>query len=84
MPLLRSSICASPGADGCHHRLRTMSSGSSGRSVALPEPSLFSIVCLMRRMELLEQGCSLTRCGFWAKSNTCKITKVVPWQFDYV
>ena len=28
----------------------TMSSGSSGRSVALPEPSLLSIFCLIRRI----------------------------------
>ena len=30
--------------------LRTMSSGSSGRRVAKPEPSLSSICCLIRRM----------------------------------
>ena len=36
--------------DGLVATLRTMSSGSSGSRVALPEPSLLSMFCLMSRM----------------------------------
>lgn len=41
--------------NGSDTDMLTMSSGSSGSSVALPEPSFFSMLCLTRRMMSLSE-----------------------------